>query len=154
MARMLSWLPGLFSSPAGPFPAMSLVPQGCRGYLPTRLTLPPLSWGDETSFQGRCPRAKAPRVRIHSQRETRQREKHMWSTSVLPTRSHQPEAGCSASSVSIFCVFLVVYLPPHPTPNQMGHICKLRYLPDAAPGKLLTQENPQSSGRCSWTSGL
>ena len=115
MARMLSWLPGLFSSPAGPFPAMSLVPQGCKGYLPVRLTLPPLSWGDETSFQGRCPRAKAPRVRIHSQRETRQRESTCgqpvcFQHEVPSQRQGARQALFPSSVFSWWCIY-------HPTPS-------------------------------------
>lgn len=64
-AGMPICLAGLSPSPAGPFPAMSLVPRGCGGPLLPGHGLPPLSWGDETLFWGRCPRAEAPRGWIH-----------------------------------------------------------------------------------------
>ena len=106
---------GLFSSPVlFPFPVMSLVPQGCRGRVPARLTFLSLSWEDETSFQGRCPRAKAPRVWIHSQHETRQRE----STCGQPVCfqhevTSQSQGAQQAPFPSSVCSWWCIY---HPTP--------------------------------------
>lgn len=148
---MPSWLPGLFSSPVlFPFPEMNLASSRLQGLPACQTHLPFTFLGrrDLCSREG-AQEPRHPESGFTASVKPGKEKAHVVNSCASNTRSPARAKVLSKLHFRPLCFPGGVFTtPPHPQPE--GPPCKLCCLPDAdAPGKLLTQENPQSTGRCS-----